>query len=44
MLKINLQLFSSKKGIKILKEAYSIKAKDKDKATLSIKKLKPDES
>ena len=35
-------LFSSKKGIKILKEAYSIKAKDKDKenATLSIKKLK----
>ena len=35
-------LFSSKKGIKILKEAYSIKAKakDKDNATLSIKKLK----
>lgn len=37
-------LFSSKKGIKILKEAYSIKAKAKDKdkenATLSIKKLK----
>ena len=35
-------LFSSKKGIKILKEAYSIKDKDKDKenATLSIKKLK----
>ena len=33
-------LFSSKKGIKILKEAYSIKAKDKENATLSIKKLK----
>ena len=37
-------LFSSKKGIKILKEAYSTKAKAKDKdeenATLSIKKLK----
>ena len=33
-------LFSSKKGIKILKEAYSIKAKAKDNATLSIKKLK----
>ena len=31
-------LFSSKKGIKILKEAYSIK--DKENATLSIKKLK----
>ena len=30
--------FSSKKGIKILKEAYSIK--DKENATLSIKKLK----
>ena len=33
-------LFSSKKGIKILKEAYSIKTKDKENATLSIKKLK----
>ena len=37
-------LFSSKKGIKILKEAYSIKdkakAKDKENTTLSIKKLK----
>ena len=33
-------LFSSKKRIKILKEAYSIKAKDNENATLSIKKLK----